>query len=195
MGLIDTLLTPRLILEPLAMRHAESYERNFVDYEVIRHLSAAVPWPYPEGGVADYISTVIEPRQGEGHWHWALALRDAPEEVIGSVGLWRKGTPEHRGFWLARAHWGKGLMSEATHAVNDHAFDVLGFEELLLSNALGNERSRNVKARRGAELIGTREMTFVDPVYTQTETWRLTKAHWLTWRKDRDVASSQRDRP
>ena len=82
MGLIDTLLTPRLILEPLAMRHAESYERNFVDYEVIRHLSAAVPWPYPEGGVADYISTVIEPRQGEGHWHWALALRDAPEEDL-----------------------------------------------------------------------------------------------------------------
>ena len=40
---ISKLETKRLILKGLELSDAESYEKNFVDYEVIRFLSDQVP--------------------------------------------------------------------------------------------------------------------------------------------------------
>lgn len=39
--------TERLILRPVCLADAESYEKNFVDYDVISELASTVPWPYP----------------------------------------------------------------------------------------------------------------------------------------------------
>lgn len=69
-------------------------------------------------------------------------------------------------------------MTEANFPIIRYAFDVLGFEKLILSNALGNLRSRKIKERSGAVLIGTREFRFVDPQYTQSEIWELTPKNW-----------------
>jgi uncharacterized protein DUF899 len=44
--------TTRLILKPLSLEDVPSYQTHFVDYEVIRHLSAVVPWPYIQGTVS-----------------------------------------------------------------------------------------------------------------------------------------------
>ena len=175
------LRTDRLELVPLGLEHAASYARHFVDYEVIQHLSAAVPWPYPEGGVRDYIEAVVLPRQGSSRWDWALTLRDAPGEAIGSVGLFRDGVPEHRGFWLSRSRWGEGLMTEAVRPIMDWAFSAGGFEEMVLSNAAGNTRSRRVKEKTGAELVGVKPSRFVRPDYTESELWRVTAESWRAW--------------
>ena len=44
-------------------------------------------------------------------------------------------------------------MTEAVEVVMDYAFDSLGFLELNLCNALGNQRSRMVKERTGARFL------------------------------------------
>jgi [ribosomal protein S5]-alanine N-acetyltransferase len=121
---IAVLHTPRLRLRGLTLDDVPSYERHFVDYEVIRHLSAVVPWPYPPGGVEAFLRDVVLPQQGKDRWAWGLFLRDAPHECIGGIDLWREGRPHHRGFWLGRPYWGQGLMTEATAAVNEHAFNA-----------------------------------------------------------------------
>lgn len=177
-----TFATERLILEPLGLRHAPSYRRHFVDWEVIRHLSAAVPWPYPEDGVESFIQDLVLPGQGRSRWDWAICLKERPGEAIGSVGLWRPGIPEHRGFWLGQAYWGKGLMTEANVPVVDFAFDELGYDELILSNARGNTRSRRIKEKVGAEHIGTKPSDFVDEQFSESELWRLTPEQWRAWR-------------
>ncbi len=178
---IPSFQTDRLILKGVTLKDAPSYQKNFVDYAVISQLSSTVPWPYPENGVEEFIRTFILPRQGQDRWVWGIFLKTNPDEMIGGIDLWRKGTPEHRGFWLGKAFWGQGYMTEAVKPVMDYAFDHLGFETLIFSNAVGNTKSRRIKEKTGARFIGTRPAKFVSSDYTEAETWELTKQEWQKW--------------
>ncbi|MEE2835133.1 MAG: GNAT family N-acetyltransferase [Myxococcota bacterium] len=175
---VPTLETARLLLVPISLDDAAGYAEHFVDYEVIRYLSADVPWPYPPGGVESFLSEVVIPVQGQDRWVWALRSKAAPEACIGAIDLWRDGQPEHRGFWLGRRFWGQGLMTEACEAVNAHAFEALGFEELIFANAAGNLGSRRVKEKTGAEFLGVGPGRYVDPKLTEQELWRLRRSVW-----------------
>lgn len=172
---IVQLETPRLILKGVVLNDALAYQKYFADYEVIRHLGAGVPWPYPENGAAEFIEKFILPIQGQDRWIWGIFLKSKPHELMGVVDLWRKEIPENRGFWLGKKFWGQGIMTEAVVPVNDYAFDELGFERLIFSNALGNLASRKIKGKTGAQLIKTEPAKFVDPKYTEREIWGLTK--------------------
>lgn len=170
--------TERLLLREVKLTDRYSYKRNFVDYDVIRTLSNAVPWPYPENGVEDFLGNVIIPNQGKDRWMWGIFLKTKPDELIGCVELWRQGRPEHRGFWLAKKYWGQGLMTEAVCPINEYAFDNLRFEKLVFANAVGNIGSRRVKEKTGARFIKTVEAKFVDPNLTHQELWELSKKDW-----------------
>jgi len=60
-------------------------------------------------------------------------------------------------------------MTEAVKPVTDYAFDVLGFEKLILANALGNAASRRIKERMGAVLLRTEPAIYVNPTYIERE--------------------------
>lgn len=171
--------TQRLVLRPPCDADVPSYQRNFADYDVIGHLARHVPWPYPADGVATFFRDVLYPGLASGEkWFWVLALKEDPAEVVGAVDLWRRGKPENRGFWLAKRHWGKGLMTEAVAPVTDYAFGTLGFSTLVFANAVGNARSRRIKEKQGARLVRVEPAGFVDPRYTEHEVWELEKAAW-----------------
>jgi RimJ/RimL family protein N-acetyltransferase len=175
--------TKRLLLTGIKLDDAPAYQKYFVDYEVIRHLSSLVPWPYPENGVVDFFKTVLLPPQGVSRWSWAVRQKSDPSEIIGCVDLWREGRPENRGFWLGKKFWGQGFMTESVVPVMDYAFRSLGFESLTFANAVGNERSRRIKEKTGAQFIEVRPASFVDPKYTEHEIWKLSKKDWLRFRE------------
>ena len=175
---IPTFHTPRLTLRELVESDAPAYEKYFVDYEVIRTLHAVVPWPYPSGGVLEFIRTKLLPHQGNNKWVWAITLKENPSELIGVVDLWRPGRPENRGFWLGHKFWGRGYMTEAVRPVIDYAFSDLGFEKLVFTNAVGNRRSGRVKVKTGATLVSREAASFVDPTLTEREVYELTKDAW-----------------
>lgn len=177
--------TTRLILRDITERDAPAYERHFIDYDVIGTMSHLVPWPYPENGVLEYIRSAIIPSQCVNQWFWGIFLKSAPDELIGAIWLKRKGTPSNRGFWLGKQFWRKGIMTEAAKPITDYAFDVLGFERLVLANAVGNAASRKMKEKIGAVFLRTEPATYVNPSYTAREVWELTKECWK--------ASSQND--
>jgi [ribosomal protein S5]-alanine N-acetyltransferase len=170
--------TKRLVLREVTLEDIPAYKKHFVDYEVIRYLSAHVPWPYPEDGIETFLKEKVFPVQGQGKWLWGLYLKTHPQELIGVVELWRPGRPENRGFWLGRQFWGQGLMTEAVAPVMNYAFEELGFETLTFANAHGNMGSRRVKEKTGARLIGLEPASFVDPRFTEHEIWELTKEAW-----------------
>lgn len=173
------LTTDRLILRAVTEADIPSYQKYFVDYEVIRHLASIVPWPYPDNGVSSFVNERILPYQGRDKWVWGIFLNQRPDELVGVVDLWRQSNPENRGFWLGKKFWGRGIMTEAVTPVTDFAFTNLGFEKLIFSNAKGNIRSRRIKEKTGATLVSVEPASFVDSVYSEREIWELTKADWF----------------
>lgn len=182
MSTLPTLETKRLILREAVEAHASHWQKHFHDYEVIRHLSHFVPWPYPDDGALSFLKNLVIPNQGKDRWVWGVFLKENPNELIGCVDLWRKGKPENRGFWLSRKYWGKGIMTEAVEPVMDYAFNELGFEVLCFANAVGNTASRRVKEKTGCRLIRVEPAKFVDPKLTEHEVWELKKEDWLKFR-------------
>lgn len=176
---VPSFTTDRLIVKGINLNDAQAYQKYFNDYDVISQLSAKTPWPYPEDGALSYIRDVIIPNQAKDKWYWGIFLKSNPHELIGAISLWRKGTPGNRGFWLAKKHWGKGIMTEALDPIMDYAFNNLKFRKLVLTNALGNNQSRRIKEKTGAIFIEQKPAKFVDPKYTEREVWELTKAQWL----------------
>ena len=187
MNLIPTFETKRLFMRGVQLEDAESYEKNFVDYEIIKYLSPLVPWPYPKGGIKVFLQENVLPNQGKTIWFWVLFLKNKRDEVIGGLDLRLKANPGNRGFWLAQKHWGKGLMSEAIIPTTDYAFDELGLEKLILINATDNLPSRRIKEKIGATYLGSYPDKFVSTDYTEAEKWELAKE---TWRKFRGTSHS-----
>jgi ribosomal-protein-alanine N-acetyltransferase len=189
--MIPSFETERLILRQVQEGDAPAYARHFIDYEIIRHMNAAVPWPYPEPLILDYIKAELLPRQGTSRWTWGLFLKTAPDELIGVVDIWTPANPINRGFWIGRNFWNQGLMSEALLPVMDYVFDVLDFEKVILGNATGNMASRRIKEKTGARLLRIEPQQFVDPTYMHSELWELPREAWRRLRGTRPV---QKDR-
>ncbi|SMF12298.1 GNAT family N-acetyltransferase [Pseudobacteriovorax antillogorgiicola] len=177
----------RLVLRPPVMADGPSYQRHFADYEVIRHLYARVPWPYPEGGATEWLKNEIIPKQGQGVWSWAICEKIAPDIMIGGIELKRVASPTNRGFWLGRSYWGRGYMTEAVNLVTQFGFESLGFERMIFDNAVGNDRSARIKVRQGCRKIRTEKAQLVDPSYSEIEIWELTKDDWLANQKEQGI--------
>ncbi|KTD02016.1 GNAT family N-acetyltransferase [Legionella feeleii] len=87
--MIPIFKTERLILREMTEADLPNYEKYFIDYEVIRYLTASVPWPYPAEGVRDYLNQEIIPYLGKERWLWGIFLQKEPNELIGAVELRR----------------------------------------------------------------------------------------------------------
>ena len=188
--------TPRLILRPIRSKDAPVIQRLFPQWEVVRHLTAQVPWPYPADGASQYVAQcLVRMAAGEKH-HWAIVPRSGPADLIGVIDLWPDDghSRDMRGFWLDPAFQRRGLMTEAADRVTDYAFRELRWPHLWLSNAQENHASRRIKEKQGARLVDLiiRKMMSGDlPVMV----WQLKRKEWLARQPKSEPAKPQKRRP
>ncbi len=149
-----TLETPRLLLRPLALADAGQVQRIFPQWEIVRHLAAQVPWPYPSDGAYKFIRDIALPAMQHGEaWQWTLRLKTAREQIIGAIDL-RTKENENRGFWLGLPWQGRGLMSEACEVVTDFWFETLKFPVLRAPKSIQNVASRRISEKQGMRMVG-----------------------------------------
>jgi RimJ/RimL family protein N-acetyltransferase len=173
----DALQTDRLLLRPLQLEDAEQAQQLFPQWEIVKFLTAKVPWPYPSDGVSSFYRNVCLPAIARGdEWSWTLRLKTSPNQLIGAISLTR-GDLVNRGFWLGLPWQGQGLMTEAVIAVNDYWFDVLGFPVLRIPKAIANAASRRISEKAGMRVISTHEHDYVSG-RLPTETWEITAEEW-----------------
>lgn len=178
---VPALETLRVLLRPLVIEDAIQAQALFPRWEIVRYLDAVVPWPYPADGARTFYETVVLPAMERGEaWHWSIRLRDAPDELVGTINL-KRGERENRGFWVALPWQRRGIATEACAAVNDFWFDVLGFSVLRVGKAIANEASRRISARQGMRLVGT-ELRDLVSGRQPGEIWEISAAEWRSRR-------------
>ena len=176
-----TLETTRLLLKPLQLEDAAQVQRIFPQWEIVQHLNARVPWPYPPDGVESFYRDVVGPAVQRGdEWAWTLRLKTSPGRIIGALSLTR-GEDDNRGFWLAPEFQNRGLMTEAVGAANDFWFDVLGFTLLRVPKAIANTASRRISEKTGMRIVTTEDRDFVSG-RLRAEIWEITAAEWRSHR-------------
>jgi [ribosomal protein S5]-alanine N-acetyltransferase len=184
---ITTLETQRLVLRPLELADAAQVQILFPHWEIVRYMTAIVPWPYPPDGAYTWCRDYALPGMERGEeWYWTLRLKTSPDRVIGSISLKNKEN-QNRGFWLGLPWQGQGLMTEACEAVTDYWFDVLKFPVLRAPKAVANTASRRISEKTGMRIVATEEHEYVSGLLVQ-EIWEITAEEWRARRKHQSAA-------
>lgn len=142
--------TGRLLLRPPARADVDRIVAELDDFAVTRWLSR-VPHPYTHEDGQTFVDAVAVANGRD----LALAItRDGA--VIGGIGLTGILTEREFGYWLGRAHWGKGYATEASAAFLAWCFDAYGLETIRSGVFTGNEASLRVQDKLGFVRIGKR---------------------------------------
>lgn len=179
--------TDRLILRPMRRDDAKAVQQHFAHWEIVKHMAAIVPWPYPADGAVQFLESAVLPDLASGAaGHWALTLKERKDDaLIGSITLRINDDKEtHRGFWLGQPWQRCGLMTEAANAVTDYWFNTLQRPFMRIYNAVDNAASGNIKRHAGFKLVHTGERNFVCG-RLEAETWEITREAWQARRPHR----------
>lgn len=117
------------------------------DRDIARQLRDRFPHPYEPTHALGFLQWV---GQQPVETVWAIALEDA---AVGGIGL-QLGQDVERvsaeiGYWLGRAHWGRGLVTAALQAVTDYAFGQFNLTRVFAVPFADNAASIRVLEKAG----------------------------------------------
>jgi RimJ/RimL family protein N-acetyltransferase len=130
------------------------------DPEVTRYVNARTGL----SATRAFYAAAVAHWEEHGFGFWAVESL-APEDAGAFLGFVGMAHPQFLaplaarveiGWRLARRAWGRGLATEGASAARDHAFDVIGLDELISIIHPENARSQRVAEKLGmsvAELI------------------------------------------
>ena len=165
------LFTERLVLRPGRPDDAPCFALGVSDFAVARWLTP-LPFPFTLAMASDWLRQAPrdDPRR-------AMFIIDLPGRgLIGCVAL-----GSELGFWIARPHWGRGYVTEATRAVIAWHFANTDAETIASSAHHDNRASLRVKAKLGFRETG-RDMRFSQALQhnVQHVLTSLSRADWAS---------------
>lgn len=151
---MQTMITPRLTLRPLAAADAIHFARLLgPDREAVQQM-AQMPDPCTENAARGW----IEARLGPGAYVFAI-LRRADEEFLGVAGFGGPPDLPEMGYWIGAPYRGQGFATEAITALVQQA-RFSGVPRLHADTFPGNPASARVLAKAGFIAVGTVERDF-----------------------------------
>jgi [ribosomal protein S5]-alanine N-acetyltransferase len=174
-----TLRTERLVLRQIVPGDAPDLYRIFADHESMRYWSCR---PFISVSQADkLIEGMARALSQESGIHWGITL-GSEDRLIGKCGYneWRKA--HRRGdisYIIDRRHWGKGLVSEALHAVLGYGFDRMDLHSIEAGVTPGNDASTRMLQKLGFHLEGhLKESFLVEDVFVDSLIYSLLRKEW-----------------
>lgn len=151
---LPQLETPRLVLRRMTMADAEDIFVYGRDPEVSRH----VLWDaYRNVGEARAYLRYIQRQYRAGDpSSWGIVLKESGR-LIGTIGfMWwnRECRSAEVGYSLSRAHWNRGLMTEALGAVLRFGFDEMDLHRVEAQHEVDNPASGRVMEKVGMKKEG-----------------------------------------
>ena len=175
----DQLRSPRLLLRLPEPADAPEIARLLGDWETVRY-TARIPHPYAPGMAEEWIEVARRSREAGAAIDYVL-VRPGDGALLGAIHLGIDGRVGEIGYWLGRPWWGRGLMTEAAHALLDLAFATCGLEAVGAGALAANVGSIRVLQQAGMRFVGTR----LDPAPARGAEFELLwhEIERETWRK------------
>ncbi len=154
MGLVSrkTLQLSGALLRPWLYDDVNSLIKAANDKDVSATLRDSFPYPYKREHAIDWITFALEVIPT---CHFAIVVDGA---ACGGIGLTLQRDvfrySAEIGYWLAKEHWGKGIMSQAVVAVSDYAFYELGMTRVFAGTFDHNKASGRILEKAGFKLEG-----------------------------------------
>lgn len=143
--------TKRLLLRRFTLDDASAMYENWAkDPEVTKFLTWA-PHESIEASEA-ILAEWIPLYEDLKHYHWAIALKDNPDNPIGSIGAVRFDlalNQAHIGYCIGRGWWNQGITSEALDALIEFFFERVGLNRVDSRHDPNNPNSGKVMERCG----------------------------------------------
>ncbi|RZS44406.1 RimJ/RimL family protein N-acetyltransferase [Herbihabitans rhizosphaerae] len=178
------LRTERLVLRRLSTEDIPLFVLLNDDPEVMRHID----WQPPSvDEVAEEVAEIVAAYEKYPD-HGRFVAESPDGGFLGWFGLRvtdaGPSAPD-LGYRLRRSDWGRGLATEGSRALIDHAFTNLAADRVTADVMMVNTRSRNVLERCGMRHTRTFHVDFEDPL-PGTEHgegfYEITRAEWLARR-------------
>ena len=150
-----TLETERLVLRQLEENDAEALFENYSDEEIAKNFMDEPLTDIKQA--SQFIEAFNEEFLQGKAITWAIALKKT-NKMIGTCSyMFDTNTCAEIGYDLAKAQWGKGLMTEALEAMIEYGFNELGLEKIQADTLSNNSRSINLLKRLGFQLDDVRD--------------------------------------
>ena len=157
--------TERLRLVPFGVDDVDALHELWTDPAVRRYL-----WDdevIPRSTAEEIVTASTRDFARSGYGFWSLWSRDGVGALMGFCGFRRfeeTDTPELL-YGILPAHWGRGYVTEAGHAVIRHGFERCGFTRILAATDTPNQSSVQVMQRLGMVFEARREFHGLDTVF------------------------------
>lgn len=147
------------VLRPWELSDAPSVARHANDREIWLHLRDFFPHPYTLADAESWL-----PRVAGKTPPTALAIEVAGQ-AAGNISAAIQ-SDVHRltaeiGYWIGRAHWGKGIMTEAVGAFTAYLFDTFKLERVFAEPYENSPASCRLLEKNGFVLEGQKRRSVV----------------------------------
>lgn len=124
----------KVYLRSLAMEDADAIQRNADDIEVAGSVASAgyFPHPYTKADALQFIQMAVGLYPLMTALHMGVCIMGT-DELIGACGLSEIDSASKRaaiGYWIGRAHWGKGYGKGAAQLMVSYALESLGLNRV-----------------------------------------------------------------
>lgn len=149
----------RATLRPWRAADAASVAANADDAEVWRNMRDRFPHPYTLRDAKEWLAFAATLPAGT---NFAI---EVGEQAVGGISfepladVFRVGA--EIGYWLGRAHWGRGIATEAVQAITAQAFAHFDFIRLQASVFSWNPASARVLEKAGYTLEATNRRAMI----------------------------------
>lgn len=166
-----TFKTARLTARPPTEQDAERVTTLFQDKDLAWNLGRA-PWPYTLADAENWLKLASQSWQTDSEYPFAI-IKD--EILIGCCGLTRIDEAQNIweiGYWMGKAYWGKGYVTEAARGLLTWAEHQMGITRFVSGHIDDNPASGRVLVKLGFEHAGDikmyvkgRDCTVLSPRY------------------------------
>lgn len=127
---------------------------NINDKDILDKI--ALEYPYTEENYESIVKKIKESKEKTPREEYQFVI-DVNGEAVGLISLIgsNKLEKKHRaeiGYWLAKKHWGQGIMGEAVKILENFAFNDLKLFKLTIGALYDNIGSMKVAKKNGFEL-------------------------------------------